>query len=262
MSFDNFKWFFGVVEQVEGDPVEIGRVKVRPHVLYNNDKDVLPTDRLPWAIVLQDLSSSDKYTSLKIGQTVFGFFADGEDCQVPVIMSKLPGTDFSTDKVYNDLPFLVREDVEVEQDQRYQEYQNKKNNTTKKVPIALSTQTWNEPDNPRSTNYTDNKAEITTSGHVFEVDDTEEHERIHTHHKSGTFEEYHPDGSKVTRITKDNYQIIAGSDFVKVTGSVNLTIDTNVNMKIKKDWNVEVGGNVTMDVKGNFDLDAKRIDLN
>ena len=51
MGFDGFTWFQGVVED-HNDPEQIGRVKVRCLGIHTEDKETLPTDDLPWAMVM------------------------------------------------------------------------------------------------------------------------------------------------------------------------------------------------------------------
>ena len=89
------------------------------------------------------------------------------------------------------------------------------------------------------------------SGHIKEYDDTLNAERIHEYHKSGTFYEIDADGNKVTRVVGNNYNIIAGTDFVNIKGDVNLTIDSNCKTYIKGDWDIQVDGNKTEVVKKN-----------
>ena len=148
---------------------------------------------------------------------------------------------------------------------------------TKEVPIANDTETtWNEPlttdestrgkeasgRNPetkedrtapykrRNTEYPYNRTYETESGHVVEFDDTPFAERIYEKHRTGTFYEVDADGNKVTRIVGNNYQIIAGAEYVNVKGDVNLTIDSNCNTYIKGNWNIQVDGTKTEVVTG------------
>ena len=81
------------------------------------------------------------------------------------------------------------------------------------------------------------------SGHVIEIDDTPNSERLHTMHKSGTFEEIHADGTKVTKIVKDNYEIVLGNNNIYINGSCNLTVSGNMTQYIKGDYTLEVDGN-------------------
>jgi hypothetical protein len=102
----------------------------------------------------------------------------------------------------------------------------------------------------RNTEYPYNHVLETESGHIKEYDDTPFAERIYEKHRSGTYYEIDSDGNKVTRVVGQNYEIIAGSNFVNVKGDVNLTIDGNAKTYIKGDWNIQVDGNKKEVVKG------------
>ena len=113
--------------------------------------------------------------------------------------------------------------------------------------------TWDEPD-PKSagvTEYPYNHVHESESGHVIEIDDTPGNERLHTYHNSGTFEEIHPDGTKVTKVVKDNYEIIAGSDNVFISGAVNLTVEGSVRHLVKGDYHLEVEGDYSQKIHKN-----------
>jgi len=104
------------------------------------------------------------------------------------------------------------------------------------VSISLTTDdtgpTWDEPlprgveknDDPyMSGKYPYNHVFESESGHIYEIDDTPGGERLHREHMSGTFEEIHRDGTKVVKVIGDNYEIIAGSSNVVISGNVNIT---------------------------------------
>ena len=55
-------------------------------------------------------------------------------------------------------------------------------------------------------------------GHIKEFDDTPDAMRIHERHASGSGYEIANDGSKVTRVKGDSYEIISGSDNVHIVG--------------------------------------------
>lgn len=91
-----FHWFMGVVEDRK-DPEKLGRCRVRVAGHHTADKSVLPTEDLPWAMPLMPITSA---SVTGIGQApigpiegtwVFGFFIDGEDCQIPIMMGTFPG---------------------------------------------------------------------------------------------------------------------------------------------------------------------------
>ena len=90
------------------------------------------------------------------------------------------------------------------------------------------------------------------SGHIREIDDSPGAERLFTQHKSGTFEEIHPDGTKVVKIIGDNYEIIAGGSNVYISGNVNITTEGTVREYIKGDYHLEVEGNYTQKIHKNL----------
>ena len=96
-----------------------------------------------------------------------------------------------------------------------------------------------------STNFTQypyNHVFESESGHIREIDDSPGAERLFTQHKSGTFEEIHPDGTKVVKVVGSNYEIIAGSSNVIITGDVNLTIEGTKRELVKGDYIQEIEG--------------------
>lgn len=111
--------------------------------------------------------------------------------------------------------------------------------------------TWKEPETPYEALYPFNHVVETEKGHIIEIDDTPEKERLHKYHKSGTFEEIHPDGTTVTKIVKDNYKIIAGDDYCNIVGTCNITIEGDANLLVKGNFVQEVEGNYDLTVKGN-----------
>ena len=96
MGKDGFQWFVGVVEDRQ-DPKTLGRLKVRCLGHHTEDLNKLPTADLPWAHVMNPITSA---TVSGVGQSplgvvegtwVVGFFQDGADAQQPIIMGTLPG---------------------------------------------------------------------------------------------------------------------------------------------------------------------------
>jgi len=126
---------------------------------------------------------------------------------------------------------------------------------------------WKEKETDYKTVYPYNKTEQTESGHIFEVDDTPGAERIHQQHRSGTFQEIHPDGSKVEKVMADNFHITQQNEYKLNLGNYEVTIKKNKgervegdifihingerSLKIDKDSHVEILGNDTYTTKGN-----------
>ena len=102
-----------------------------------------------------------------------------------------------------------------------------------------------------SSQYPYNHVFESESGHVMEVDDSPEAERLLRYHKTGTFEEIHPNADRVVKVVGKNYEIIADSNNVFVNGDVNLTATGNYNQLIKGDYVLEVEGNYTRKIHKN-----------
>jgi hypothetical protein len=110
---------------------------------------------------------------------------------------------------------------------------------------------WDEPlpkgivadENPyRSAKYPYNHVFESESGHITEVDDSPGAPRLFRQHMAGTFEEIHPDGSMVTKIFGDNYEIVIGSENIVIKGSQNITVEGSVRELIKGDYIQEIEG--------------------
>tara|TARA_Y100000385_G_C13105822_1_gene647731 strand:- start:1368 stop:3137 length:1770 start_codon:yes stop_codon:yes gene_type:complete len=89
--YPQFTWWQGIVED-RYDPDKLGRYKVRIFGYHTNDKTKMPTEELPWAIPMQPVTSAGisgvgtNTSGLVEGSAVIGFFADGPDGQIPIIM--------------------------------------------------------------------------------------------------------------------------------------------------------------------------------
>jgi hypothetical protein len=84
--YGKFIWFIGIAEDTFSDPTQLGRVRVRAIGFHPESKDILPTDSLPLAPVLNGGSAK-----INPGQMVLGFFMDGELLQQPFILGVING---------------------------------------------------------------------------------------------------------------------------------------------------------------------------
>ena len=100
-GLDGFIWWMGVVES-RNDPLEMGRCKVRVHGWHSPSLGDIPSDDLPWAVPVNSLNSSS-FATAKEGDFVFGFFADGRNAQVPLILGIVPA--FAIEKGTADIGF-------------------------------------------------------------------------------------------------------------------------------------------------------------
>lgn len=121
---------------------------------------------------------------------------------------------------------------------------------------------WSEPPSPYGAQFPYNKVTATESGHVFELDDTPAAERIHIFHRSGSFIEFHPNGTVVIKNMKDGYFLTMNNQHVKVSGNCHIAVDGNATVYAKKDLNVQSDGEITLTAKKDFNVYAKNINLN
>ena len=118
-------------------------------------------------------------------------------------------------------------------------------------PHADETKGQYEPVSSYAPKYPHNHVYETSSGHVKEYDDTPSAERIKERHKSGTQYEIGPNGSKIEKIIKDNYQLVAGNDTIEVKGSVKIIVSGDAKLSVAKDLTANVGGMLETVVAGN-----------
>jgi GH24 family phage-related lysozyme (muramidase) len=140
---------------------------------------------------------------------------------------------------------------------RYQNLANtvifaRKNNLDNGILSANNFQ-WSEPYPAYNPEYPYDNATVTESGHVFELDDTPGSERIHIAHRSGSYVEWFPTGTKVEKVTKSNYQIVMADDYLHVMGKVAISIDGDCLVRCNGDMITEVGGKMTANVAGDLD---------
>ena len=131
---------------------------------------------------------------------------------------------------------------------------------------SLSGGAWSEPPSPYAAEYPYNHVYESESGHVKEFDDTAGAERIHERHTSGTGYEIGPAGTKVTKVVKDNYEIISNDDFLHVKGTRRQTVDEGVRIRCNakagfgNSYSIEVGAGSNCNIEvngGNVNVSAK-----
>lgn len=122
---------------------------------------------------------------------------------------------------------------------------------------------WFEPesaanaDNPPEYRY--NHTIETPRGHIFEMDDTPDRERIRLTHRANTFIEIHPNGDGVFKIFGDGYHITLGDynvaigvDDGKNAHKMNITVYGDVNMRVTGDKVETIEGNYEQHIKGHY----------
>ena len=112
---------------------------------------------------------------------------------------------------------------------------------------------WDEPPIPYAALYPYNHVHQTESGHIIEMDDTPDHERLHWYHRTGTFTEIHPVGVKVDKIVNNYYNIILGARYTHIEASDSTTVDGSQENYVLGNRVDRVGGDYSVAVgKGRF----------
>ncbi len=116
--------------------------------------------------------------------------------------------------------------------------------------------------------YPFNHVHESESGHILEIDDTPNGERLLRQHKNGTYEEI----TNTTRTVRvggdiedqraDDYLIVTGDSNVYIMGNANVVTDGTLRHRVKGDYVLEVGGDFTRKIDGNekVKIGAKQVD--
>ena len=89
---DQTRWWYGVVQEVASDPLELGRARVRIVGIHGPD---IEDSSLPWASVVLPttgggVSGVGTTPWLQPTARVFGIFLDGRNSQNPIVIGALP----------------------------------------------------------------------------------------------------------------------------------------------------------------------------
>ena len=230
------------------------------------------------------------------GTWVVGFFTDGPSAQQPVIMGTLPGVPknlptkdatkgfqdylngnfpkYSNESDVNRLAVNERGAEGEELNPHITLIQRRATRETAvgtaqidgvvggvaPFPADLDTENngkWDQPAIPHAAVYPNNHVYETEGGHIKEFDDTKDNERIHERHTTGTGYEIDSEGTKVTKVVKDNYNIITNDDYCHIQGNSRATIDKGLRVRVNSkgesgnNYNIEVGQGASLNVEVN-----------
>ena len=235
------------------------------------------------------------------GTWVVGFFTDGNRAQQPVIIGTLPGvpkdlpvkddTKGFQDYISGSFPKYKETDVNRLAVNEKDDDGNETNphstltqrRTTRELAVGtaqidgvvtgvaqfdadLDTENdgkWDQPEIPYNAEYPHNHVYESEGGHLKEFDDTKDNERINERHTSGSGYEIGPDGTKVTKVVKDNYNIITNDDYCHIQGTSRQTVDKGLRVRVNSkgesgnNYNIEVGQGASLNIEvngGNINL--------
>ena len=302
---NNFIWFNGVVEDRQ-DPQKLGRLRVRCVGIHTDNKDDLPTADLPWSQLIHPITSSgisglgSSPGFIVEGTWVFGYFRDGYAMQEPMIIGTLPGKPSelsdTTKGFYDPNGVYPKYKDEVDTNRLAVNDSNAPHlglelrKLTRKtgvptadfdeVPVeehvsaaieASDGDTFDQPAIPYAAVYPYNHVFESESGHITEIDDTLDNERLYTAHRTGTSQEIDKDGNQVNIVKGDHYNIISGKRQAIIEGNLDLTIGGRHKIYINKNgeednhYDIQVGPNANINIqidKGDMNVVLKDGKLN
>ena len=286
---NGFIWFNGVVEDRQ-DPQKLGRLRVRCVGIHTDNKDDLPTSDLPWSQLIHPITSSgisglgSSPGFIVEGTWVFGYFRDGYAMQEPMVMGSLPGKPSelaNTSKGFYDPNGVYpkyKDEVDTNRlatnDSEAPHLGLELRKLTRKIGVptadfdlipieehinteivASDSDTWDQPTIPYAAVYPYNHVFESESGHIMEIDDTKDNERLFTSHRTGTSQEINPDGTQVNIIKGDHYNIVSGKRQEVIEGNADITIGGRHKIFINKDgatdnhYDIQIGPNASVNIQ-------------
>lgn len=228
MGQQGFRWWVGTVIDATKDPLKLGRVRVR----IRGVDDFKDDDQIQhWASCVTPTTSASfkgvgDTPSLVEGSEVFGFFADGNRGEVRIVVGTIPQQ--PGDENTNALSFEAR---------------GKDPDEKKKLhPI--------EPESAFSAEYPYNRVIRTRKGHKIELDDTDDGERVHIYHASGTSIEMAPNGRLTIRNPGDSFEVVGGVKNIAVVGDASIEIGGNLKAAVKGNASIVSDSGITIQSKG------------
>ena len=94
------------------------------------------------------------------------------------------------------------------------------------------------------------------AGHVLEMDDTPNHERLHLYHRSGSRIEFMPKGDAVMKVMNNSYEVILKDKKILIAGSADIELANGDYNLITKKGTTEDGGNVFITCDSDINLTA------
>jgi len=215
---------------------------------------------------------------------VFGYFRDGYSMQEPMVIGTLPGKPVELADVnkgfYDPNGIYPKYKDEVDTNRLATNDSNNPHlglelrKLTRKtgvptadfdsVPVqehiatdieASDSDTWSQPIVPYGAVYPYNHVFESESGHIFEIDDTLDNERIYQAHRTGTSYEIDKDGNQVDIIKGDHYNIVSGKRQVVIEGNTDITIGGRHKLYINKDgalnnhYDIQIGPNASVNIQ-------------
>ena len=278
---------YGVVED-RVDPAQMGRVKVRVAGIHTQNKQELPTDDLPWSMVMTPTTSPSASgvgvtPYLVEGSWVVCTFIDDFKQQL-LVMGTLPGlpVEFRSASVgfssqvgaypretsVNDLPAASRP-ADIANHPTFQaRSRNVMEGIVQAAPCRVDTVStpsteegyYDRPevneDDPAVTRqnnmYPLNYVEEYEGGHVVEFGNTPGEERYSYTHPTGAYQEFDGAGTYNMKAVGNHYEWSHRNRNMVIMGDCNITVYGGMRHYVKGDYHLEVEGNYTQNILKSF----------
>jgi hypothetical protein len=287
-GLDGFVWWTGIVED-RVDPKKIGRLRIRQYGWHTDNKSLIPPEHLFWAQPIFPTNVSNDTYTCKEGDTVLGFFMDGDSCQFPFFFGRFPDiptklypkTEGFSDPGTNmgERPVEVANRTMIDGEgvvvsnagpKRYPSPLNEpttsryaRNQNIEKTPLpfikknimtvqSVFNEIWKERNPDYDAKYPYNDSRQSESGHYFDVDDTKGKERICLTHRSGTMMEMKADGTIHHKDMRDHYRLVHGKTYVNYRGEVKKTAERRSKLRGKGKTIIEINNDCEIHVAGNL----------
>ena len=124
------------------------------------------------------------------------------------------------------------------------------------VIISQSKGEWREPqpDTLYGAVYPYNHVHLSESGHLIEVDDTPNNERLHRYHRTGTYEEIGSLGQRVIKVVNENFHMGLNNDYTSIRGSKYLNITNTLDIVSRGGYYHDSGTNPIEMSAGSFSM--------
>lgn len=289
-----FYHFYGVVEDRK-DPLKAGRLRVRIFGKHSEKVSDVPVEDLPWAQVMLPINATpNEMNGLADGQLVFGFFADGIEQQVPIILGQIVVDGFTVNDPEGIKSIGFQDMRAVKEVKRHDktDFANGTNDsknakilgpqahrrTENKKKVSNSLFSFDEPDDSFNGEYPWIKSVETETGHLIEYDDTPGEERMYIWHRKGQYIELTKDGDVNIKIIKDRKSVVDENSWditlkdsnihvgnncnVFVGGNASISVSGNTDLKVSGNLSTQVGGSYSIKSGGTFSVNAPTIRLN
>jgi hypothetical protein len=233
MGQQGFYWFVGIIEDNTTDSMKLGGCKVRVFGVHEE----LPTERLPDAVVMMPTTSGSfqgigDTPGLLAGSFVFGFFLDGSAKRYPMIIGTMPYLPGENENNHS-IPSLARE-----------------------IQTVVNNKIGPEPDSSYAAKYPYNRAIVTRAGHIIEIDDTPDNERLHVRHSKGSYVEINKDGRMIIKSVDDSFEIVGKNKSVYIEGNANIQVKGNLNSIVKGKSTITGEGDIVLASAGKIDING------